>query len=138
MSTNLTLTHFAPGINFPALLRKLLASLFPPALQPAPVASHSVLIQANGKFQGVTQAPGADNAPLFDLVIASRKGGYGTTSHASAPILWWKLAGQPKETLTKRVSLTHPLIQKRLAAYELVTVEVHPTTIVRKCRKAVR
>lgn len=73
---------------------------------------------------------------LFDLLIASRKGGYGSTSHADAPILWWKLAGCEKEKPAKPVTLVHPLIQKRLAAYELVDTEVQPNQVIRKYRRA--
>lgn len=73
--------------------------------------------------------------PLFDLVIASRKNGYGTTSHADSAILWWKLAGQEKEKPAKPVSLIHPLVQKRLQAYELVGTEVQINQVIRKYRR---
>jgi hypothetical protein len=78
----------------------------------------------------------ATDQPLYDLVIASRKYGYGHTTNTDAPIVWWKVAGQPKEALKKRVSLATPLIQERLQKYYLVDTEVHPTEVIRKyCKK---
>ena len=74
---------------------------------------------------------------LFDLVIASKKYGYGSTDHAEAPILWWKLAGQPKEELypRRRVSVVDAVVQERLAGYELVANEVKPNMVIRKYRR---
>lgn len=91
--------------------------------------------QPNGGCQlEVVEVPGADKS-LYDLVIASRKYGYGSTTNAAAPIAWWKLAGQEKEVPPRTVSLTNPVVQKHLEAYELVDTEVHPTEIVRKYRR---
>ena len=75
---------------------------------------------------------------LYDLVIASKKYGYGSTDHANAPILWWKVAGQPKEEIypRRRVSVIDNEVQDRLAGYELVDTEVKRNMIVRKYREA--
>jgi hypothetical protein len=85
------------------------------------------------------QQPNSDSPPLvpvlYDLLISSRKNGYGTTSHADSPILWWKMAGQPKEKPPQPVTLIHPLIQKRLQAYVLIDTEVQINQIIRKYRK---
>jgi hypothetical protein len=85
----------------------------------------------------LSQIPGltpASAVPLYDLLIASKKYGVGSTSQADAPITWWKMAGQDKY-FPKSARLTDPEIQKRLAAYELVETEVHPNEIVRKYRR---
>lgn len=74
---------------------------------------------------------------LFDLVIVSKKHGYGSTDTATAPILWWKMAGQSKEEIYergKRIALSDTKVQERLAAYELADTEVHPGQIIRKYR----
>ena len=95
-------------------------------------------MQANHNFNPSAPSGQQLNTPalvLYDLVIASRKTGYGTTSHADSPILWWKMAGQEKETPAKPVTLIHPLVQKRLQAYELVDTEVQINQIIRKYRK---
>ena len=96
-------------------------------------------MQANHNFNPSAPSGQQQNSdtptPLFDLVIASRKNGYGTTSHADSPILWWKMAGQQREKPAKPVSLIHPLIQKRLQAYELVDTEVQINQVIRKYRR---
>lgn len=74
---------------------------------------------------------------LYDLVIASKKYGRGSTDHAEAPILWWKLAGKPKEEVypQRRVSVIDSQVQERLASYELVDTEVRRNMVIRKYRK---
>lgn len=74
----------------------------------------------------------AADLPLYDLVIASQKFGYGATDTADAPILWWKLAGQAKEVPAKKCRLTDPAIQRRLLSYKLVATEVRTRQIIRK------
>lgn len=80
-----------------------------------------------------SQVPGADQ-PLYDLVIASRKYGYGETDNATDPILWWKKAGEPQQKPRGRMSLVDFTNQGELDDYELVDVEVHPTQIINKYR----
>lgn len=77
----------------------------------------------------------ASSLPLYDLLIATRKYGYNTTSQADAPILWWKLSGRSKETPPVECRLTDPAIQKRLENYELMDTEVHAGQVIRKYRK---
>ncbi len=74
---------------------------------------------------------------LFDLVIASKKYGCGSTDHAEAPILWWKVAGQDKEELypSRLVSLVDSVVQNKLANYELVATDVKVNMIIRKYRR---
>lgn len=86
--------------------------------------------KASQPLPAVPPAPGADT-PLFDLVIASKKSGYGITSRASAPVLWYKLAGQPKQN-PKGWALTQPAVQARLQDYELVDTEVRQNQVIRK------
>lgn len=83
----------------------------------------------------IPQAPEAPK-PLYGLVIASKKFGFGTTCNASDRILWWKMAGQPiQENLNKELSLVSPVIQKKLQGYTLVDTEVQPHQIIRKYKK---
>lgn len=74
-------------------------------------------------------------APTFDLVIATRKYGIGSTDSANAPIVWWKVAGQPKQEPTAPCNLTTPAIQKRLLAYELVDTRCTQFEVIRCYRK---
>jgi len=73
--------------------------------------------------------------PVYDLVIASKKL-YGITSDAAAPILWWKLAGQPKQEPPQRCALTDPAIQKKLLSYDLIDTETRQGMIIRRYRKS--
>lgn len=72
---------------------------------------------------------------LYDLVIASKKYGYGSTTNANSPILWWKLAGEAKEDVyAQKYTLINPVIQQKLLDYELIKTEVHSCQIIRKYR----
>lgn len=86
------------------------------------------------------QAPIAPPPPgevVADLVIASRKYGYNSTTTAEAPILWWKLPGRDREELWphRRATLVDPEIQTRLEGYELIDTKVGRDQIVRWYKK---
>ena len=71
--------------------------------------------------------------PTFDLLISTSKSGLTT---ADDKILWWKVAGKEKqEPPVWGCTLTNPVIQKRLLAYELVDTEVKQFEVIRKYRK---
>jgi hypothetical protein len=82
---------------------------------------------------GLPVVPAAD-LPQFDLVIASKKT-FGISSQAEAPILWWKLAGKPRETPARPCALTDPAIQKRLLGYRLVNTETRQGMVIRRYRR---
>ena len=83
---------------------------------------------------GIVQVPIL--APLYDLLIASRKYGYNLTSQTDAPITWLKAAGFPQRSpQVENTTLAHPTVQKFLEGYELVDTEVKPFEIIRKYRK---
>ena len=85
--------------------------------------------------KGAANIPPPPGEVLYDLVIASKKYGYGSTTHAEAPILWWKLAGQAQEAPPYRMSLVDRGVAERLRGYELMDTEVHRDQVVRKYRK---
>lgn len=72
------------------------------------------------------------DAPLFDLLIASRSMGAGDTGDVHARVTWLKEAGQPKET-PKDVTLADLL--PKLAGYTLEATQKTPTEFIRKYRK---
>ncbi len=92
------------------------------------------IVQVTGADRPFDTPDGRQDRPLYDLVIASKKYGYGSTTNANAPIEWWKLAGGEKEAPPRQVSLADPVIQKHLEAYELVDTEIQTTRIIRKYR----
>ena len=71
--------------------------------------------------------------PICDLVIATKKIPY--ISGPDGYILWWKVAGQDKQVLTKKAFLTDDIIQKRLTGYRLVSTEARQGEIVRRYTK---
>lgn len=99
--------------------------------------TRSILVnvtQPDGCTTEVLQVPGTDQ-PLYDLLIASKKYGYGSTTNADAPIIWWKVAGHEKQAPRRSLSIVDPALQQRLEAYELVDTEVQPSQVIRKYRK---
>ena len=82
-------------------------------------------------------APALVPAPLYDLVIAVTKYGYGATCNGSEPIKWLKFAGQPKQVFHgRKVRLTDREMQTTLQNYELVDTTPFSTEVVFKYRKA--
>jgi hypothetical protein len=81
----------------------------------------------------------AQAAPvLFDLLIATKKYGYGsnTGSAESAPILWIKFAGEEKRPpKDKTITMAAPGVQKFLQGYELVANETRQFEMICKYRK---
>ena len=74
---------------------------------------------------------------LYDLAVAVKKYGYGLSTNGQSPILWYKLAGQPKKepagwTMAKLVS------RGRLDGFELIDTEVKINMIVYRYRRADR
>lgn len=103
---------------------------------PGDVEARSILVNVAGPDGNcATEVVQLPDRPLYDLVIASRKYGFSSTTNANAPIEWWKVAGGEQQSPPGQVSLTDPIIQQHLAAYELVDTEIHPMRIIRKYRK---
>lgn len=86
---------------------------------------------------GVLERLGArpQSAPGYDLVIASKKYGRGSTTQLDAPVLWWKEINKEREVPTGRITLLDPRMQARLAGYDLVDTEIQPNQIVRRYRR---
>lgn len=85
------------------------------------------------ELQDVAVTPAA-LIPRYDLVIATQKTPF-MTSRQDAPILWWKVAGRPRETPPAKCSLLDPVIQKRLADYELEATEARQGMVIRRYKK---
>lgn len=110
----------------------------------APLADrvHAILL-ANRPNAGELPAPvkleaPAPAQPLYDLLIAAKKYGYGSRSRDAqdAPIVWLKFAGEEKRPpKDPKITLAHPSVQKFLLGYELVATEAHQFEIVKKYRK---
>lgn len=84
-------------------------------------------------------APAPTIQPLYDLLIAVKKYGFGsrTRDAENAPIVWLKQAGQEKRPPRDK-STTMAQVVKFLAGYELVATEVHQFEVIKKYRKVAR
>lgn len=71
----------------------------------------------------------------FDLVVASKKYGVGSTTQLDAPVLWWKRHGEEMEKPAGRITLLDPRIQAMLAGYDLADTEIQPSQIIRRYRR---
>lgn len=74
--------------------------------------------------------------PLFDLVIVTKRWGYGSKTSGREPILWIKLAGKPEDHETyKGLNMYSPQVRKMLEPYEWVENETRPNQLIRKFRR---
>lgn len=71
----------------------------------------------------------------FDLVIAAKKYGVGSTTQLDAPILWWKEAGKETEQPKGRITLLDARMRTWLAGYDLVDTEIQPNQVIRRYRR---
>lgn len=100
-----------------------------------------LIAEAMTRLLEETNKPPARTAPgevVCDLIITSKKYGYGSTTTAEAPILWWKQAGKEQDNVYDRgirISLVDAVIQKRLEDYELIKEVVSWNEIRRLYRK---
>lgn len=93
--------------------------------------AHRPQVDDNDGQDEPEQGPGP---ALFDLVIASKKYGYNTTSDAGAPIAWFKKAGEERQE-GNGLSLASPGVQEALLKYDLVDTEARAGLVIRRYRK---
>lgn len=75
-------------------------------------------------------------APLFDLIIVTRRWGYGSKTSGNEPILWTKLVGQPEDHQTYAgLTMYSPPVRKLLEPYEWAENENKEFKLVRKFRR---
>jgi hypothetical protein len=94
--------------------------------------------RAAGNGERPTAIPAISRASeieAWDLQIASKKYGRGSTSQPDAPIAWWQVRGKDKETPAKPVSLISGPVMKKLMNYELVKTIAREFEIIRQYRK---
>lgn len=98
-----------------------------------PTCKHILAAAACWSSGEYTPAPAESAAPLYDLVIATRRAAKfsGTTQSNDGKITWIKKAGHAKITeFRETLRLSSAAVQKRLAGYTLVEQRTTPTEVI--------